>query len=155
MNISHGNRNKRCFLTENGGWNQLEKKAVRFHFCSQYDKMSCSKTLRGTFSNFISRWFDYSLRTGFINRWERMDLLNWKHLLKRHNLNFRHVSKSAVLTVGDNIFKYWKTLPKQTQVLNPAFFISIQSVIRSDTISSHFANLLPLWIGYISMKILS
>ena len=33
-----------------------------------------------------------------------MDLLKRKHLLKRHNLNFRHLSKSVVLTVGEIYF---------------------------------------------------
>ena len=35
MTISHGNRNKRCLPTENGGLKSTRKKVVLYHFCSQ------------------------------------------------------------------------------------------------------------------------
>ena len=161
MNISHGNRDKSYFPTEKWSWYQQEKEpflSFLFASCSpEYGNKSCLKTLRETFSNFISRSIDYCLPTGFINRRERMYLLKWKHLLNRHKLNLRRLSKTAVLIGGDNIFKYWKTLPKQTQAHNPAFFISIQS-----TDYSFRHNFFPLCkpatvldLVYISMKILS
>ena len=163
MNISHGNRDKRCLPTENGGWNQQEKKpfviiSVRKLFTLIWQNVVRKNSQSNIFQFYLQiDWLLFADRTGFINRWERMDFLKWNDLLNRHNLNFRHLSKSAVLIGGDNIFKYWKTLPKQTQAHNPAFFISIQS-----TDYSFRHNFFPLCkpatvldLVYISMKILS
>lgn len=162
MNISHGDGNKRYSLrlkqqqglpTENGGWNQQEKKktffiiSVRKLFNRILQYVVIKNSQRNIFIFYLQiDWLFFANRLNGRERSSAYNPLEMKKRLNRHNLNFCRLSKSTVLTVADDVFKYSKTLPKQTQLQTDSQSSLLLLFNPADTISSHFVNLLPFWL---------